>query len=327
MIQRNGRINRLGSEHEHVYIYNMHPETNLESYLKLVHRLEQKIDRIKYTVGTDQSVLGEAENPIEYIDEIEENENQENVVLSLYDDKKATETFSELDDDDDFLSIDEYVLDLRKFLSESSKDDKERVQNIPIGKWGYLPESAQKDINTPTVLSLTRSRGTTTETGVDFETHIFVESDALSGYMVDAVETIEALKLLRATSDDNDRKPDKIGYEREQAKKYILALAKKQAVKKKSVFKITPSIRLVLNELTKVLPGVSVDANLEHIVTKQDDKMMRDLFRKANQDIKTHQQLLPNTIGGFDKAVKKLQAHVNDEKEVNSVEGVLFYAK
>ena len=54
---------------------------------------------------------------------------------------------------------------------------------------------------------------------------------------------------------------------------------------------------------------------------------MRDLFRKANQDIKTHQQLLPNTIGGFDKAVKKLQAHVNDEKEVNSVEGVLFYAK
>lgn len=327
MIQRNGRINRLGSEHEHVYIYNMHPETNLESYLKLVHRLEQKIDRIKYTVGTDQSVLGEAENPIEYIDEIEESENQENVVLSLYDDKKATETFSELDDDEEFLSIDEYVLDLRKFLGESSSEDKERVQNIPVGKWGYFRESAKKDINTPTVLSLTRSKGTTTETGVDFETHIFVESDALSGYMVDAVETIEALKHLRTTSEDNNRKPDKIGYEREQAKKYILALAKKQAVKKKSAFRITPSIKLVLNELTKVLPGVSVDANLQHIVTKQDDKMMRDLFRKANQDLKTHQQLLPNTIGGFDKAVKKLQAHVNDEKEVSSVEGVLFYAK
>jgi superfamily II DNA/RNA helicase len=327
MIQRNGRINRLGSEHDHVYIYNMHPETNLESYLKLVHRLEQKIDRIKYTVGTDQSVLGEAENPIEYIDEIEENENQENVVLNLYDDQKATDTFSGLDDDDEFLSIDEYVLDLRKFLSEASSEAKERVQNLPVGKWGYLPEVAKKDINSPTILSLTRSRGTTTETGVDFETHIFVESDALSGYMVDAVETIEALKHLRTTVDDNDRKPDKIGYEREQAKKYILALAKKQAVKKKSAFKITPSIKLVLNELTKVLPGVSVDANLEHIVTKQDDKMMRDLFRKANQDLKTHQQLLPNTIGGFERAVKKLQAHVNDEKEVSSVEGVLFYAK
>lgn len=327
MIQRNGRINRLGSEYERVYIFNMHPETNLESYLKLVHRLEQKIDRIKYTVGTDQSVLGEAENPIEYIDEIEESENQENTVLSLYDEAKATETFSELDDDDDFLSIDEYVLDLRKFLTDATDDEKARVQNIPVGKWGYLPESAKKDINSPTVLSLTRSQGTTTQTGVDFETHIFVESDALSGYMVDAVETIEALKHIRTTPEDNERTADRIGYDREQAKKYILALAKRQAVRKKSTFKITPSIKVVLNELANVLPNVSVDASLEQIVTKQDDKLMRDLFRKANLDLKSHQQLLPNTIIGFEKAVKKLETHVNDEKEVSSVEGVLFYAK
>lgn len=331
MIQRNGRINRLGSEHPNVYIYNMHPETNLESYLKLVSRLEQKIDRIKFTVGTDQSVLGEAENPIEYIDEIEEAEKsdeRENTVLDLYDADKATETFGELDgDDEDFLSIDEYVLDLRKFLSDASEEDKERVQNIPVGKWGHMPESAKSDINTPTILSLTRSRGTTTETGVDFETHIFVESDALSGYMVDAVETIEALKHLRTTLEDSERKADRIGYDREQAKKYILALAKRQAVKKKSSFKITPSIKNVLNELTKVLPGVAVDTSLEHIVTKQDDKRMRDLFRKANLDLKTHQQLLPNTINGFEKAVAKLEAHKSDEKEVSSVEGVLFYAK
>lgn len=331
MIQRNGRINRLGSEHPNVYIYNMHPETNLESYLKLVSRLEQKIDRIKFTVGTDQSVLGETENPIEYIDEIEEAEKsdeRENAVLDLYDVDKATETFSELDgDDEEFLSIDEYVLDLRKFLSDASEEDKERIQNIPVGKWGHMPESAKIDINTPTILSLTRSRGTTTETGVDFETHIFVESDALSAYMVDAVETIEALKHLRTTPEDKERKADRIGYDREQAKKYILALAKRQAVKKKSSFKITPSIKNVLNELTKVLPGVAVDTSLEHIVTKQDDKRMRDLFRKANQDLKTHQQLLPNTINGFEKAVAKLEAHESEEKEVSSVEGVLFYAK
>jgi len=327
MIQRNGRINRLGSAYEQVYIFNMHPETNLESYLKLVQRLEQKIDRIKYTVGTDQSVLGEAENPIEYIDEIEESEKQENIVLDLYDGTKATETFSELDDDDDFLSIDEYVLDLRKFLSDATDEEKERVQSIPIGKWGHLPRSANKEIDRPTILSLTRSRGTTTETGVDFETHIFVESDALNGYMVDAVETIEALKHIKATPEDNERAIDRIGYDREQAKKHILALAKRQAVRKKSTFKITPSIKLVLNELANIMPNVSVDASLEQIITKQDDKLMRDLFRRANLDLKSHQQVLPNTISGFEKAVKKLEAHVNDEKEVSSVEGVLFYAK
>jgi len=120
---------------------------------------------------------------------------------------------------------------------------------------------------------------------------------------------------------------DRIGYDREQAKKYILALAKRQAVRKNSTFKITPSIKLVLNELANVIPDATVDASLEQIVTKQDDKLMRDLFRKANLDLKSHQQLLPNTISGFEKAVKKLATHVNDEKEVSSVEGVLFYAK
>lgn len=331
MIQRNGRINRLGSEHSSVYIHNMHPETNLESYLKLVHRLEQKIDRIKFTVGTDQSVLGEKENPIEYIDEIEEAEKaeeRENTVLDLYDTDKATDTFSDLDsDDEEFLSIDEYVLDLRKFLNEASEEEKKRIQDIPVGKWGYMPEPTMKNIEAPTILSLTRSRGKTSETGVDFETHIFVESDALSGYMVDAVEAIEALKYLRTTIEDNQRKTDLINYDREQAKKYVLALAKRQAVKKKSSFKVTPSIKNVLNELAKVLPGVAVDKALEHIVTKQDDKNMRDLFRKANQDLKTHEQLLPSTINSFENAVSKLEAHKSDVKEVSSVEGVLFYAK
>lgn len=327
MIQRNGRINRLGSEHENVFIYNMHPETNLESYLRLVQRLEQKIDRIKFTVGTDQSILGEAENPIEYIDEIEQEEVTGNTVLDLYDENKATDTFSNLDDDDEFLSIDEYVLDLRKFLTESTEEEKNRVQNMPVGKWGYFPSHSIHNVNTPTILSLTRSTGTTTETGTDFETHIFIESDVHSGYAVDAVETIEALKHIKAQIDENERKEDKITYDREQAKRYILALAKRQAIKKKSTFKVTPSIKNVLNELTRVLPGIAVDTSLENIVTKQDDKLMRDLFRHANQDLKTHQQLLPGTISGFDKAVKKLDEHKNDEKEVTKVEGVLFYAK
>ena len=57
MIQRNGRINRLGSQHEEVTIVNMYPTDDLEIYLKLVSTLEKKINRIKNSVGTDQSIL------------------------------------------------------------------------------------------------------------------------------------------------------------------------------------------------------------------------------------------------------------------------------
>lgn len=54
MIQRNGRVNRLGSKFDEVIIANMKPEDNIELYLKLIARLERKINTIKNTVGLDQ---------------------------------------------------------------------------------------------------------------------------------------------------------------------------------------------------------------------------------------------------------------------------------
>ena len=63
MIQRNGRINRLGSTYDNILIANVKPHADLEFYLKLVRRLEHKIATINNTVGNDQSILGEKENP------------------------------------------------------------------------------------------------------------------------------------------------------------------------------------------------------------------------------------------------------------------------
>ena len=50
-------------------------------------RLEGKVERIRRSIGTDQSVLGEKENPIEYVE-------------NLYS-EKATEYAETLEDDDD----------------------------------------------------------------------------------------------------------------------------------------------------------------------------------------------------------------------------------
>lgn len=324
MIQRNGRINRLGSEHEQVYIYNMHPETNLESYLKLVQRLEQKIDRIKYTVGTDQSILGEEENPIEYIDDIEENTKSENIALNLYDKDKANQATEELQkDDEDFLSLDEYILDLRRFQRDGSKEDKERIQKIPLGKWGYLPES----MTSKTILSLTRARGTTTVTGVDFETQIFVKSDPLENYSTAPIETIEALGYLRTTPEDNQRKKDEIRYERETVKRRVLIIAAKQAIKKQTPFKITPSIVRVLDAVAQNRSDLLLRGALDNIITKQDQRKVKRLFDQANTDLKIHEQLLPGTLIAFEKLVNNLGKHIDDQKEVSITEGLLFYAK
>ncbi len=63
MIQRAGRIDRIGSPFDVIFIYNFYPEKELESLLELVKILQEKIEMINETIGLDASVLGEAINP------------------------------------------------------------------------------------------------------------------------------------------------------------------------------------------------------------------------------------------------------------------------
>ena len=63
MIQRAGRIDRIGSPFDEIFIYNFYPEKELESLLELVKILEGKIELINETIGLDASVLGERINP------------------------------------------------------------------------------------------------------------------------------------------------------------------------------------------------------------------------------------------------------------------------
>ena len=59
MIQRNGRIDRLFSEHQEITIANFFPEGELEDLLKIVERLQTKIEQIQANMPMDSSVIGE----------------------------------------------------------------------------------------------------------------------------------------------------------------------------------------------------------------------------------------------------------------------------
>lgn len=63
LVQRNGRIDRIGSSYERITIYNMLPEDELERLLRLVERLGQRISQIDDLGLLDASVLGEVVHP------------------------------------------------------------------------------------------------------------------------------------------------------------------------------------------------------------------------------------------------------------------------
>ena len=63
MIQRAGRIDRIGSPFKEIYVYNFFPEEELEDLLRLVEILQNKIRNIDSAVGLDSTILGEEVNP------------------------------------------------------------------------------------------------------------------------------------------------------------------------------------------------------------------------------------------------------------------------
>jgi len=61
LIQRVGRVDRIGTEHDTVYAYNFLPDTGLERELGLERRLEHRIAEIQRTIGEDAAVLHQGE--------------------------------------------------------------------------------------------------------------------------------------------------------------------------------------------------------------------------------------------------------------------------
>jgi len=201
MIQRNGRVNRLGTDFDEVYIYNMRPEQELDSYLKLIQRLEGKIDIIRNTIGTDTPVLDEVENPIEYTDSVSDvySKDFETRMKALDDAEKAS---------DFLLSEDEFIIDLKKFNSNPnfSNEYKESIYSISDGKWAILPNSETRGEKRTDVFGLIRLYAENEEDPFGYQ---FAKTD-LRGSKIQAISQLQALEWIKATPEDNKRLKDDI---------------------------------------------------------------------------------------------------------------------
>ena len=133
MIQRAGRIDRLGTDYEKLYIYNCFPEEGLERLLGLVQRLQDRIADIDRSVGLDASVLGE---------EISNKSLEELQRLKQADSEAEKQAIlEELEQVSDLVSLDEMRFPLLEFMQRVGQ---EVVEEIPLGihstRYLNLPE-------------------------------------------------------------------------------------------------------------------------------------------------------------------------------------------
>lgn len=128
LIQRLGRIDRIGSEHDMVYAYNFLPETEIERNLNLHERLSNRIQEIHDTIGEDSAILDETERI------------NEEAMYAIY--EKREQQLSLFEDDEDTLDLNEAEQKLRQ-IRKDDPDEFERIANLRNGIRSSYPTNTK----------------------------------------------------------------------------------------------------------------------------------------------------------------------------------------
>jgi superfamily II DNA/RNA helicase len=120
LIQRFGRIDRIGSDHDVVYGFNFLPETGLDRHLDLKQKLHNRIQEIHDTIGEDSEILDRTEKL------------NEEAMYAIYEQKSGGQLSLFEDEEDEFLDLNEAEEILRQ-LRKDNPAEYERIADLRDG--------------------------------------------------------------------------------------------------------------------------------------------------------------------------------------------------
>jgi phospholipase D-like protein/helicase-like protein len=130
LIQRFGRIDRIGSDHDVVYGFNFLPETGIDRELGLRQKLRNRIQEIHDTIGEDSAILDRTEQL------------NEEAMYAIYEKKGENLSLFE-DGEEEFVDLNE----AEEILRQLRKDDPvefERITNLRDGIRTAIPSTHKK---------------------------------------------------------------------------------------------------------------------------------------------------------------------------------------
>ncbi|HYT37734.1 MAG TPA: helicase-related protein [Ktedonobacteraceae bacterium] len=119
LIQRFGRIDRIGSEYAIIYGFNFLPETGIEKNLGLRQKLHNRIQEIHDTIGEDSAILDRTERL------------NEEAMYAIYE-KKGNQLSLFEEEDEDFLDLNE-AEEIMRQLRKEDPGEYERIANLRDG--------------------------------------------------------------------------------------------------------------------------------------------------------------------------------------------------
>jgi len=168
IIQRFGRIDRLGSKNDKIQLVNFWPTKDLDNYINLKERVEARMALVDVTATADDNVL--ATDQIEEL--IEDDLKYRNQQL-----KKLRDEVLDLEDMNESISLTDFTLDdFRIELLNFIENNRKKLEDAPFGLYAVVPSpsgnysnlldteklsTAEKEIIKPGVVYCLKQKGDT----------------------------------------------------------------------------------------------------------------------------------------------------------------------
>lgn len=168
IIQRFGRIDRLGSKNDKIQLVNFWPTKDLDNYINLKERVEARMALVDVTATADDNVL--ASDQIEEL--IEDDLKYRNKQL-----KKLRDEVLDLEDMNESISLTDFTLDdFRIELLNFLENNRKKLEEAPFGLYSVVPSlsgsysncldlekfsAAEKEIIKPGVVYCLKQKGDT----------------------------------------------------------------------------------------------------------------------------------------------------------------------
>jgi len=257
LVQRIGRVDRLKSPHDYIYVYNFFPEDALESILRVVDRLYQKLDAINRSVGLDASTLGETPNPKDF-----------GYIRDLFAGKEGI--LDELEGISE-LAIGEFLKEeLLNYLKEVGKD---KIKKIPDGVGSGLKKPGYYGLFVAFK---------------DKERHYWCYYDLKTGKISES--KLEAIRLIRCKKEEPRAELDFDPYEIiRKVREHILARLRTSTLR-------PPKLKSPQNHIVSWLQTLGNKASdlLEYFSTPLPDIYLRDLRKLWVDRVLSEEQLIAN---------------------------------
>ena len=117
LIQRFGRVDRIGTEHERIHLHNMWPDTEVDERLSLTARLRNRIQSFHDMIGLDSKLLSESERL------------NEGAMYRIY----AGGALPETDDDLDEVAANQRAIALLQRVRREDPNLWDAITNLPDG--------------------------------------------------------------------------------------------------------------------------------------------------------------------------------------------------